>query len=160
MPENNGHWKKGRGKLGPMKPLLGSWAALADAPMGALKCTRVFEPILNGHYIQLVAHWYLKEATYQEICILGVRDKILSFWSFTSDGKQSQGRLADGSDVHPEAVCFEAQMPAGLARMIYWPDREEGFYWAVESKTKNGWNRFVHHHYHRQQSPREVLHPV
>ena len=46
------------------------------------------------------------------------------------------------------ALCFEAQMPAGLARMVYWPDDADGFFWAVESKTQKGWNRFQFHHYH------------
>ena len=27
-------WKKGRGKLGPLAPLLGSWIAESDTPMG------------------------------------------------------------------------------------------------------------------------------
>jgi hypothetical protein len=73
--------------------------------------------------------------------------KEIGFWSFTSDGKQSKGKLADVTDVHPNAIGFEAQMPAGIARMVYWPDEEEGFHWTVESKTKKGWNRFVKHHY-------------
>ncbi|HEX4695321.1 hypothetical protein [Sphingomonas sp.] len=57
--------------------------------------------------------------------------------------------MADGSDVHPQAVAFEAQMPAGLARMIYWPteDGAPGFHFAVESKVKVGWNRFLRHTY-------------
>ena len=58
-------------------------------------------------------------------------------------------RLADGSDVHPQAVAFEARMPAGLARMIYWPadDEEPGFCFAVESRNRKGWNRFLLHRY-------------
>ena len=71
----------------------------------------------------------------------------IRFWSFTSDKKQSQGVLADVSDLHPQAIGFEAQMDAGLARMAYWPDEVEGFHWVVESKTKKGWNRLVEHHY-------------
>ena len=31
--------------------------------------------------------------------------------------------------------------------MIYWPNPEGGFNWAVEAKTKKGWNRFTIHHY-------------
>ena len=69
------------------------------------------------------------------------------FWSFTSDGKRSQGVLADVTDLHPEAVGFEADMPAGRARMAYWPEEAGGFHWVVESKTKKGWRRFVHHSY-------------
>jgi hypothetical protein len=45
------------------------------------------------------------------------------------------------------AIGFEAEMPAGLARMAYWPGDAEGFHWVVESKTKKGWNRFTEHHY-------------
>src|SRR5262249_19516510 len=69
------------------------------------------------------------------------------FWSFTSDGKRSQGTVADVTDVHAEAIGFEAEMPAGLARMVYWPDDDGGFFWVVESKNKKGWRRFVEHNY-------------
>ncbi|HEX3167234.1 MAG TPA: hypothetical protein VHQ93_13290 [Chitinophagaceae bacterium] len=140
-------WKKGRGKLGLLSPLIGSWMAEAETPMGKVKCTRTFEPILRGNYIQLTAIWDISRSLYSEHAIIGTRDGILTFWSFTSDGKNSQGKLADGTDVHPEAICFEAEMPAGLARMIYWPNPESGFNWAVEAKTKKGWNRFTIHHY-------------
>jgi len=44
--------------------------------------------------------------------------------------------LTDVSDIHPQAVGFEAHMPSGLARMAYWLDEDEGFHWAVQSKTK------------------------
>jgi hypothetical protein len=90
-----------------------------------------------------------KGKAYRELALIGVgEDKEVCFWSFTSDGKRSEGKLADVTDVHPEAIGFEAQMPAGLARMIYWPDADGGYHWAVESKTKKGWNRFTEHHYH------------
>lgn len=144
-PKNS--WKKGRGKLGILSPLVGSWIAEADTPMGKIKCTRVFEPVLAANYIQLTAKWHMGKSVYQEHAIIGMYEGKISFWSFTIDGKNSKGTLADGTDVHPEAICFEAQMPAGLARMIYWPHPEEGFNWAVESKTKKGWNRFTLHHY-------------
>jgi hypothetical protein len=74
-------------------------------------------------------------------------EKEMCFWSFTSDGKQSEGKLADVTDLHPQAIGFEAKMPAGLARMAYWPDEENGYTWVVESKSKRGWKRFVEHHY-------------
>jgi hypothetical protein len=51
------------------------------------------------------------------------------------------------TDLHPEAIGFEAHMPAGLARMAYWPEEGGGFHWVVESRTKKGWNRFVDHSY-------------
>lgn len=146
-------WKKGRGKLGPFDPLLGKWVAEATSPMGPMRCTRTLEPILGGHYLQLTAEWVFgsmeKGKAYRELAMIGVGDdKQVCFWSFTSDGKRSEGKLADVTDVHPEAIGFEAQMPAGLARMIYWPDVDGGYHWAVESNTKKGWNRFTEHHYH------------
>ena len=141
-------WKKGKGKLGSLTPLIGKWKAETESPMGHLICTRSFESILGGKYIQLNASWKFAKYSYEEIALYGVdKDKKLSFWSFTNDGKQSQGKLSKAEDVHSEAVCFEAQMPAGLARMIYWPDEKEGFYWAVEAKNKKGWKRFTLHHY-------------
>jgi hypothetical protein len=148
MAAKKSTWKKGRGKLGPLQPLLGNWQAETDSPMGKLKCTRTFKLILGDKYIELYARWQFGKGAYEETAIYGVNDDTLSFWSFTSDGKKSQGYLADGTDVHPDAVCFEANMPAGLARMIYWPAEDGGFHWAVESKVKKGWNRFTMHHYH------------
>ena len=50
-------WKKGRGKLGLFKPLLGKWRAEADSEMGPVVCTRDFTPILDGAYVQLTAEW-------------------------------------------------------------------------------------------------------
>ena len=140
-------WKKGRGKLGILSPLIGSWIAVADSPMGKVKCTRIFEPILRGNYIQLTSKWVFLRSVYQEHAIIGMHNGILTAWSFTSDGKNSQGTIADGTDIHPEAICFEAEMKGGLARMIYWPNPEGGFNWAVEAKAKNGWKRFTLHHY-------------
>jgi len=140
-------WKKGRGKLGVFAPLMGSWKAKAKSPMGQVECTRTFEPILNGAYVQLTAHWKLPKSTYLEQAIFGIADGKLSFWSFTSDGKQSLGTIADVSDIDARAFGFEAQMPAGLARTIYWAHPDGGFNWAVEAKTKKGWKRFTEHHY-------------
>jgi len=141
-------WKKGRGKLGVFQPLLGEWQAETESEMGPVKCRREFTQVLEGKYIQLKADWEYASGKYQEIALIGVnQDKQVCFWSFTSDGKQSQGQLANVGDVHPQAIGFEAQMPAGLARNVYWPDGESGFYWVVESHTKKGWNRFVEHHY-------------
>jgi hypothetical protein len=158
-------WKKGRGKLGFLQPLLGRWVASAESPMGPLRCTRIFEAVLGGSFIRLVARWEFGPSAakppesspdggapsgkaYEEIALIGAGDEgKVCFWSFTSDGKRSQGTVADVTDLHAEAVGFEAQMPAGLARMVYWPDEDGGFFWVVESKTKKGWNRFVKHQY-------------
>lgn len=140
-------WKKGKGKLGIFNSLLGNWVASSDSPMGKYKCTRTLKPILNDKYIQLNARWEFGSKVYEEHAIIGVYNDKISFWSFTSDGKQSQGNIADGTDIHKEAICFEAQMPVGLARMIYWPNEDGSINWAVESKNKKGWNRFTLHKY-------------
>ncbi|MGB3525825.1 MAG: hypothetical protein WBB32_07670 [Flavobacteriales bacterium] len=58
-----------------------------------------------------------------------------------------EGVLTGAVDIHAGAVCFEAHMPAGVARQVYWPDGEGGFHWAVESKNRKGWKRFTEHHY-------------
>ncbi len=140
-------WKKGRGKLGPMAPLLGSWEAVAHTPMGRVKCTRVIKPVLGDKYIALNCVWHMAKGNYEEQAFFGVEDGTLTFWSFTSDGKRSTGVLASAEDIHKDAICFEARMPAGLARQVYWPNEVGGFNWAVESRNKKGWNRFTLHHY-------------
>lgn len=141
-------WKKGRGKLGPFQPLIGHWRAETGSEMGPVVCDRTFEYVLDGAYILLSADWEYSSGTYSEIALVGVGPQgEVHFWSFTSDKKQAQGILADVTDIHPQAIGFEAQMPAGLARQAYWPDEEDGFHWVVESKTKKGWNRFTEHHY-------------
>lgn len=140
-------WKKGRGKLGFLEPLLGNWVADAETPMGPVRCTRAFEKFGAG-YIKLHATWDFCGKIYQEFAFIGPGDDgKVAFWSFTNDAKRSQGTVADVTDVHPEAIGFEAHMDAGLARMAYWPDDKGGFFWIVESKTKKGWRRFVTHHY-------------
>jgi len=141
-------WKKGRGKLGLLKPLLGKWVAHADSEMGLVECERIFVKSLDDAYITLNANWDVAGKPYKEMAMIGVNSqKQIGFWSFTSDGKQSQGLLVDAPEIHPQAIVFEANMPAGIARMAYWPDEAEGFRWVVESKNKKGWNRFVEHHY-------------
>ena len=155
------NWKKGRGKLGRFRPLLGKWIAESESPMGPVRCTREFKAILAGSYIQLEANWEFlakpafdqcAEATemksYRELAVIGVEDKgEICFWSFTSDGKRSQGMVTDVTDLHPEAIGFIAKMPAGTARMAYWPDSSNGFHWVVEFQTKTGWSRMLSHHY-------------
>lgn len=142
------NWKKGRGKLGVLEPLIGSWTAGSDTPMGHVKCTRTFAKHHGGKWIILDADWDLGGKHYKEHAVFGVdTDGTLAFWSFTSDGKHSEGKLTDGTDVHADAIAFEAQMPAGIARMVYWPGDDGNVKWAVESKTKKGWNRFTEHDY-------------
>lgn len=154
-------WRKGRGKLGFLQPLMGRWIAEAESEYGAVRCERVFSAALNGAYVQLQASWRFgpraepaeqgaetAPRVYEEIALIGAdADGTVRFWSFTSDGKRSEGTVADVTDLHPQAIGFEAQMPAGLARMAYWPDEGQGFVWVVESRTKKGWRRFVTHRY-------------
>ncbi|QQR73256.1 MAG: hypothetical protein IPJ17_17490 [Holophagales bacterium] len=151
MPEKESkRWKRGRGKLGLLDPLLGVWSATADSPMGPVACRRSFARAIGGAWIVLEAEWDFSGKRYLEHAIYGVGESgELTFWSFTSDGKRSVGRLADGQDVHPSAIAFEAEMPAGLARMVYWPADDDGLRWAVESRTQKGWRRFTEHHYRR-----------
>lgn len=143
-------WKKARGKLGFLDPLIGTWIAESDSPMGRVKCTRTFTRMHGDKWITLDADWDFGGKHYIEHAVYGVGDDgNPAFWSFTSDGKRSQGTLSDGKDVHPEAIAFEAEMAAGTARMIYWPGEDGTINWAVESKTKKGWNRFTNHVYKR-----------
>ena len=146
-------WKKGRGLLGPLQPLLGDWRTretTGSTEAANMACTRAFTPFGKG-WIALDARWQIGPGReYRELAVFGPgEDGTLGFFSFTSDGKRSVGRLGDGSDVHLDAIAFEAQMPAGLARMIYWPLEEggPGFRFAVESRTKKGWNRFLTQHF-------------
>lgn len=147
-----GSWKAGRGALGVMKPLLGSFEAEAagPGPASVMHCTRSFEPILGGSYLLLRASWQTGPGrSYDELAVFGKgEDGKLSFHSFTSDGKKSNGSQCAADDVHPDAIAFEATMPAGQARMVYWPAEDSGcYYFAVESRTKKGWNRFMRHLY-------------
>jgi hypothetical protein len=160
-------WKKGRGKLGPLAPIIGEWKANADTPMGPVTCLRTYAPF-GEKWVRLDAEWKFgvggasakltdaqKEAMkayagrgYKEVAVFGLNeDSVLGYWSFTSDGKKSEGALSKASDVHKDALCFESQMPAGLARQVFWPHEEGGFQWAVEARNKKGWSRFSLHHY-------------
>lgn len=142
-------WRKGRGKLGLFKPLLGQYRSQSDTDLGPLTCTRTFVPILANAYIQLSTKWeFASGKSYEEHCLFGVgKDRQVRFWSFTSDGKQSEGWLCEAPDVAETSICFEADMDQGRARQVYWSDGGNGFYWIVENRSKKGWNRFMEHHY-------------
>jgi hypothetical protein len=136
-----------------LQPLLGDWRTMQSeggTPASAMACTRSFAPFGKG-WVRLDACWETgPDRAYRETAFFGAgEDGALGCFSFTNDGKRSMGRLADGTDVHPDAIAFEAQMPAGLARMLYWPleDEGQGFRFAVESRTKQGWNRFLVQHF-------------
>ena len=95
MSKATKQWKRGRGKLGILAPLIGSWQATASTPMGPVTCTRTFEPVLGAHYVRLTARWDFGKGAYEEIALIGVNaEGKVAFWSFTSDGKNSNGILA------------------------------------------------------------------
>ncbi|MES2477971.1 MAG: hypothetical protein V4561_02715 [Bacteroidota bacterium] len=143
------NWKKGRGKLGVFDPLIGKWICnKGSKDRMNPECIRTFKYDLGNSYIIENITWFLGDKNYEDHTIIGLDgSKNITFWSFTSDGKNSTGKLSDVSDIHDLAFGFEATMPAGIARQIFWPDEKEGFNWAVESKTKKGWNRFVQQHF-------------
>ena len=135
----------GRGLLGPLKPLMGDWVWSGEHAGQAITVRRTYEPFGKG-WVRLTAVWTMPDRDYVETAFYGATDDgSLGFFSFTNDGKHSQGKLADGSDIHATAVAFVAKFPAGTGRMIAWPrdDGEPGFDFAVESQTKKGWNRFL-----------------
>ncbi len=149
-------WKKGRGKLGAFKPLIGSWRAAGDGPMGDFECVRTFREALGGKYVELRADWRFGDALkpgaapgYEDLTLFGPRDETgLGFWSFTSDGKRSEGWLSSAEDIHEKALCFEADMPAGRARQVYYPDPEGlGLRWLVQRQVKKGWSEIAAHLY-------------
>lgn len=141
-------WKPGRGKMGFMAPLIGTWKTeIADTPLGPVVCMRTYEKTLDGKWIELTADWDIGggKKHYVERAFYGVgRDKVPAFWSFTSDGGQSHGILADVGEMAEGAKGFEAEMTAGLARFGFWPT-EGGMMWAADAKTKKGWREIVRH---------------
>lgn len=131
-----------------LKSLIGSWQCESQSQMGKVKCTRIFNEILSNKYIELNCIWDFGSKQYIEKAVFGFLKEELCFWSFTNDGKNSFGKLSKAEDIHENAICFEAEMPAGTARMVYWFEKKDELNWVVESKTKKGWNRFVHHVYY------------
>jgi hypothetical protein len=163
MPKTRGRaagWRRGRGLLGSLDPLIGAWEASADSPRGPVRVERVFTRVHGGRWVRLEARWTFAESVYEETAMFGRRaDGTLGFWSFTSDGKHAEGWLVEAPDLPAEAVAFEGDMPAGRARQAYWPaplaerDDADGvddgarFVWVVEARTKHGWSRFTEHRY-------------
>jgi len=80
-------WKRGRGELGLLQPLLGDWKTTAKSPMGTVKCTRIFSKVIDGNYIQLIAKWEFTRKAHEEITLFGIENNEMFFRSFTSDGK-------------------------------------------------------------------------
>lgn len=145
------NWKQGRGKLGPLNPLIGSWRHTGDSTVGTVDCRRSFAWTLDKKWLALDAIWIgtgKGGSDYIEHCYFGVlSDGALGFISFINDGTQSHGTQTDVSDLHQQALGFEAVMPAGIARQAYWPHDQSGFVSRVERKVKKGWSTLVEHHY-------------
>ena len=138
---------KGDATMRFFAPLLDrTWVAEGDGPMGKYTCERRFERVLQRKFVRMAVAWEFGENTYEEIAMFGrdPREKRLAFWSFQSDGKNSHGVNVAADDAPEGAVVFEAEMDAGLARMLLWlgNDREQ-FHVAVENRTKKGWNRLL-----------------
>ena len=142
-------WKNGRGAMGRMAPLLGQWVAEEDSKLGPVRVELRFALAAGNTTVVKQAIWWLRgKKSYEEIAVFCKGDEApLEFVSFTSDGRRSEGRVTADQDAPSDALVFQAQMPAGLARMLYWKETREGFHWAVESRGKKGWNRFIQHHY-------------
>ncbi len=98
-------------------------------------CTRTIAPAFADKYIQVNALWELDNGTFEELELIGKDLKgVVNYWTFSSDGKFSNGQLIDANDVIPGAVGFEAPSASGKVRAPYWPE-ENGFGWAVETQT-------------------------
>jgi hypothetical protein len=76
-------WKKGRGKLGFLDPLMGEWSAETTTPMGPVQCLRTFTKVLGGTRVRLEARWAIGPgAAYEELALIGVGDDdAVCFWS-------------------------------------------------------------------------------
>jgi hypothetical protein len=130
MAKTKKHWKRGRGKLGMLAPLIGSWKATASTPIGPVACTRVFEPVLSGNYIRLTARWDFGKGVYEEVAMIGVNPAgTVAFWSFSSDGKNSNGTVADVTDIHPEASGLRLRCRTRANGIL--ADGADGFHWSV-----------------------------
>jgi hypothetical protein len=131
-----------------LQPFLGRWSASAPG----YTVTRELSSVLGGKYLQLAVHWDLGSRQYEEHAVYGVdlADKQLKFWSFTSDGKRSEGKLvlADAG-----VVTFEAKVGGGLGRMSL-HSRKDGFTFTVDAQPKGAksWKRFLEQHF----TPREA----
>lgn len=148
MPEES--WRRGRGRLGVLAPLLGAWVAEGESEAGPYRCERRFARALHGTYIELRAEWRLPGRTYDEVALHGHdRDGMLRFWSFTSDGRQATGVRVEPDDLSHAGIAFEADLPAGRVRFAYMAPPDGDLLYTVESWTAQGWNRFVEHRYTR-----------
>jgi hypothetical protein len=133
--------------LSKLKKYVGQWTAEGVGPMGSYRCDRIFEEVRGGKWLRLTVIWDLPShgMKYEEVAVYGVDPvgKRLRFWSFTSDGKRSEGEFATPADVPPDALCFEADVSGRRARMIWSPVGPDGFTVAVEASLKKGWRRFL-----------------
>jgi hypothetical protein len=140
-------WPAGSGPLGRLDPLLGAWVAEGETATGTYRCERRFDRVLHASHVQCVVTWILPGRDHEELAVFGAdAGGELRMWSFTSDGRQSVGRLAGAADLPQPNIAFEADMPSGLARFAYWPE-PGGLRFVVEAQAGGGWTRFLEHQY-------------
>jgi len=85
-------WKKGRGKMGVLAPLLGTWKAEAMSPMGKIRCTADVRTRTRDRYIQLRARWEFGKGAYEEIALYGIKDGTLRSGRSRPTGRDRKGR--------------------------------------------------------------------
>jgi hypothetical protein len=142
-------WQPGKGRLGQLDPLIGTWVAEGDTP-APYRCERRFDRILGGRHVQLVATWTFPDGrSFEELVLFGLDPAgELRMWSFTSDGRQATGQWRDAWDVPRPNVAFETELPTGRTRTAYWPDRRAGgVYHVLERQAGRRWERLVEHFY-------------
>ena len=142
-------WRPGQGRLGRFDPLLGSWVAEGAGPAGLYHCERRFDRVLGGAYVQLVVTWAIEGGVSEELALFAPSaEGELTMWSFTSDGRQAQGRWVEPWDLPRPNLAFEADMPSGRARFAYWPDKPAGgVRYVVEARDGRTWRRLLEHVY-------------
>ena len=137
----------GTSPLSVLDPVIGAWVAEGDTATGTYRCERRFDRVLHSSHVQCVVTWILPGRDHEELAVFGADPAgTLRMWSFTSDGRQSTGRLADAADLPGANVAFEAEMPSGLARFAFWPE-PGGLRFVVEAQAGGGWTRFLEHAY-------------
>ena len=126
------------------------WIFQGTGSMGDYTCERRFERILGGKFVRMEVLWQVAKHTYGEVAIFGKTapgvdssHKGLCFSSFTTEGKASLGLQVTPEDLSTGGIAFEADMPAGRARMMLWPEGREVLWLTVASRNASGWKPFL-----------------
>ena len=136
-------------RLRLLDPLLGEWVARGESPLGPYTCRRRFSRVLRRTHVQLDTYWEYAADTFDERTIFAPHEDFgLQFWSFSSNGEQSNGHLTAAGGLSEQAVVFEALTPSGRMRMSYWPTgTNDVVVFVVDTKSRSGWSRLLEHHY-------------